>query len=254
MTSPLCEPHRRAGISVPAEHSVDGEHFCSRCFSGAPIPGFSSWIANPQAAARDSCRRRVQARILDRIKKVFEARSTRRIGATALANMLSESEPWPWRLTDRRLRWILLPLGIRPEVYRVNGAIVKEYKLESFAGVACSGGETEDPRERNRVLPPGQTQIRQIRERAKAGQLTWRQTEVCELVKAGLQDKEIAAQLGISVSGVKFHVAAIYRKMDLGCEGHSRRYRLIAGAESSANRVKVTAVRTSGPYQQSAAR
>lgn len=37
MTSPLfCDPHlKRLGLRVPAEYLVDGEHFCSACFSGA---------------------------------------------------------------------------------------------------------------------------------------------------------------------------------------------------------------------------
>lgn len=48
--------------------------------------------------------------------------------------------------------------------------------------------------------------------------LTARETEVLELVAAGLSNKQIAEELGISAHTVKFHVNAILSKLDV----HSR--------------------------------
>lgn len=48
--------------------------------------------------------------------------------------------------------------------------------------------------------------------------LTARETEVLELVAAGLSNKQIASELGISAHTVKFHVNAILGKLDV----HSR--------------------------------
>ncbi|MCA9707887.1 MAG: response regulator transcription factor [Myxococcales bacterium] len=48
--------------------------------------------------------------------------------------------------------------------------------------------------------------------------LTARETEVAELVAAGLSNKQIAEELGISAHTVKFHVNAILSKLDV----HSR--------------------------------
>lgn len=43
--------------------------------------------------------------------------------------------------------------------------------------------------------------------------LTPRELEVLEMSSVGLANSEIAAQLHITVHGVKFHLASIYRKL-----------------------------------------
>jgi two-component system, NarL family, nitrate/nitrite response regulator NarL len=53
---------------------------------------------------------------------------------------------------------------------------------------------------------------------AEVESLTTRETEVLELVAAGLSNKQIADRLGISTHTVKFHVNAILAKLDV----HSR--------------------------------
>jgi two-component system nitrate/nitrite response regulator NarL len=51
-------------------------------------------------------------------------------------------------------------------------------------------------------------------EPAKAVQsLTPREREVLDLIAGGLTNLEIAARLHVSVHGVKFHLAAIYRRL-----------------------------------------
>ena len=43
-----------------------------------------------------------------------------------------------------------------------------------------------------------------------------RETQVLEMVARGLTNAQIAAALGVTVHGIKFHLAAIYRKLDVG--------------------------------------
>jgi DNA-binding NarL/FixJ family response regulator len=62
-----------------------------------------------------------------------------------------------------------------------------------------------------------------------AGALTPQEKAVADLARAGRTNKEIAAQLYLSVNTVETHLSHIYRKL-----GVNRRWQLIAGEETSA--------------------
>jgi DNA-binding CsgD family transcriptional regulator len=46
--------------------------------------------------------------------------------------------------------------------------------------------------------------------------LSPRERVVLEMVSTGLTNAEVARRLGVSVHAVKFHLAAIYRKLEVG--------------------------------------
>jgi DNA-binding NarL/FixJ family response regulator len=46
--------------------------------------------------------------------------------------------------------------------------------------------------------------------------LSLRETEVLEMVARGLTNAEIGSALGVTVHAVKFHLATIYRKLEVG--------------------------------------
>ena len=48
-----------------------------------------------------------------------------------------------------------------------------------------------------------------------AQSLSHRQIEIAELVKQGLRNKEIAEKVLLTVRGVKWHMAEIFRKLEL---------------------------------------
>jgi DNA-binding NarL/FixJ family response regulator len=50
----------------------------------------------------------------------------------------------------------------------------------------------------------------------KEHRLSTREAQVLEMVTRGLTNAQIAAALGVTVHAVKFHLAAIYRKLDVG--------------------------------------
>jgi len=43
-----------------------------------------------------------------------------------------------------------------------------------------------------------------------------REAQVLEMVARGLTNAQIASGLGVTIHAVKFHLAAIYRKLDVG--------------------------------------
>jgi DNA-binding CsgD family transcriptional regulator len=47
--------------------------------------------------------------------------------------------------------------------------------------------------------------------------LAGRETEVLRLLAAGKRNRQIGVELGISENTVKFHIAALYRKLGVGC-------------------------------------
>jgi DNA-binding CsgD family transcriptional regulator len=57
--------------------------------------------------------------------------------------------------------------------------------------------------------------------------LTARQREIFDLIVIGLSNKEIARKLGLSVSTVKIHVAAVFRKLGV----HHRSAVALAGVK-----------------------
>jgi DNA-binding CsgD family transcriptional regulator len=63
-----------------------------------------------------------------------------------------------------------------------------------------------------------------------AGELTPQEQAVAELARAGRTNREIAAQLFLSVNTVQTHLAHVYRKL-----GITRRWQLIAGEEPSSH-------------------
>jgi len=69
----------------------------------------------------------------------------------------------------------------------------------------------EQATERDRSARRQQTEIRELRERSEA--LTPRELEVMRLVVAGLLNKQIAAELGISEKTVNVHRAQVMQKM-----------------------------------------
>jgi DNA-binding CsgD family transcriptional regulator len=50
---------------------------------------------------------------------------------------------------------------------------------------------------------------------AAAQELSPRETQVLEMASSGLTNAQIAAQLDVSVHVVKFHLAGIYRKLEV---------------------------------------
>jgi DNA-binding NarL/FixJ family response regulator len=61
--------------------------------------------------------------------------------------------------------------------------------------------------------------------------LTPQEQAVADLARAGHTNKEIAAQLYLSVNTVETHLAHVFRKL-----GISRRWQLIAGEDNRASR------------------
>lgn len=91
--------------------------------------------------------------------------------------------------------------------YLLKGASLDE--IERAIRSAARGETYLDPRIASRVIAL-----------SHAPRLSAREREVLEHVAAGLSNKEIAAQLGISERTVKFHVTAIFNK--LGAENRAQ--------------------------------
>jgi DNA-binding NarL/FixJ family response regulator len=51
--------------------------------------------------------------------------------------------------------------------------------------------------------------------RDRLGRLSPRETEVLENAALGLTNEQVAARLNVTVHAVKFHLASIYRKLDV---------------------------------------
>jgi len=79
---------------------------------------------------------------------------------------------------------------------------------------AASGLMVLHPAQVKDVLPATSAPQREVDELAES--LTRRESEVLQMLAAGLGNKEIAARLGISEHTVKFHVASILGKLGAG--------------------------------------
>jgi DNA-binding CsgD family transcriptional regulator len=66
--------------------------------------------------------------------------------------------------------------------------------------------------------------------------LSPRETEILVLTSSGLTNREIARQLSVSVHAVKFHLAAVYRKLHVAnrTEAASAYFRSLAAADGRA--------------------
>ncbi|HET7090146.1 MAG TPA: response regulator transcription factor [Anaerolineae bacterium] len=78
--------------------------------------------------------------------------------------------------------------------------------------VVHGGGSLLQPAVASKLLK--QVQSGTDRTGSRAGELTSREIEVLRLLAQGQANKQIAARLGISERTVKFHVSAIFRKLD----------------------------------------
>ena len=65
------------------------------------------------------------------------------------------------------------------------------------------------------------------------GKFSRRELDVLELVSRGMTNTQVAAQLGLSVHGIKFHLASIYRK--LGVSNRTEAAVAFAVGEANAN-------------------
>lgn len=80
--------------------------------------------------------------------------------------------------------------------------------LRSGIEMAASGGSPLHPHVARAILS--------ARQRSQPGAtLTERETEILELLRNGLSNKEIAARLGITVKTVKAHLSSLFRKIDV---------------------------------------
>lgn len=86
-----------------------------------------------------------------------------------------------------------------------SGALTKDAAVESILDAirtVAAGG---------RVVPDGL--MANMRENLASARLTTRQLEILDSVRRGLSNQDIARQLGITVTGVKKHMQAIFAKL-----------------------------------------
>lgn len=234
MTVSVCQTHlERAGVAIPAEHVVDGQGFCHRCFAGiSPTqtkPRRTPGRAQPNNSPR-AVRDQLQPRVLAAIAKVFEARAEmfsrdenselrgfeEWISAAELAREVGKRDNWPWKFTTTRLRWILSPLGIRPQSRRLPGIFgphTSIYRRDSFAQLAPSAAQDFEPLRTDQDV----------------------ENEVRELARAGFNNKAIAGKLEIPPRAVKRILFVLYRETNVeNADPVSRRYKLVARLNGAA--------------------
>lgn len=82
--------------------------------------------------------------------------------------------------------------------------------------VVAEGGSLIEPVVASKLMRHMRTSSRRERATTNGASLTQRELEVLQKMGLGLQNKEIAAQLGITERTVKFHVSAILSKLGAG--------------------------------------
>ncbi|MFL5734098.1 MAG: response regulator transcription factor [Chloroflexia bacterium] len=94
---------------------------------------------------------------------------------------------------------------------------------ESLGANLYSSPATDGPGERSEH---GRTARRKkaSRARSRVAQLTGRQEEVLRLVATGLTNKEVAAQLGLSVHTIESHLHSLYGKIGVFTRGAAIRF------------------------------
>lgn len=76
-----------------------------------------------------------------------------------------------------------------------------------------AGFEVADAADADVVVSARGGALEELHERAAHALLTPRELEVLAAIGAGLANKEIARQLGISLHTVKFHIESLFRKL-----------------------------------------
>jgi DNA-binding NarL/FixJ family response regulator len=92
--------------------------------------------------------------------------------------------------------------------HRVNGVILKSYSMEDIRTAIgyMATGRTIMPVDWQRVAAPSR--------RAQLG-LSPRHREILTLIAQGWHNEEIASELGISPNTIKFHIRAIYSRLEV---------------------------------------
>jgi len=111
-----------------------------------------------------------------------------------------------------------LDAGARAYVYKDVGAVDLKRAIRAVA----RGDAVLDPKVAGRVA----TWARQRRFGAVAGPLSIRETQVLRLVAKGLQNREIAAQMGVTENTVRTYIRRLLAK--LGCQSRSEAAALAA--------------------------
>ena len=143
--------------------------------------------------------------------------------ALALPESLAAPEP-PGDLGDATPPVLLLSSADAPPergpAGGVRGLLPRDVDAAALAAALRAivrGLVVTDPVFTESLPAPGDPGLRREPGRppaALAEELTPREVEVLELLAAGLSNKDIAAQLGISEHTVKFHISAIFGKLD----------------------------------------
>lgn len=134
------------------------------------------------------------------------------------------------RLRDERLPVRLLALSVHEDRAYLNQAFqagIHGYVLKRSAAeilipairVVRFGGMFVDPAVASHVIPS-----RNVASRARASQLTDRESEVLRLIARGLSNKEIARQLAVSIKSVETYKARGSQKLALKTRAEIVRY------------------------------
>ena len=128
--------------------------------------------------------------------------------------VLSDAAPWLDELLERPLAWAWLsPDAERPELLAaVRAAGAGLVSMPMSVARALWQGAAQEPGAASQagelpgdLLPPAGERV----------SLTPRESEVLALLGLGLSNKRMARELGVSDHTIKFHVAALYAKLNV---------------------------------------